>query len=60
MNDKIIQLLRDASNVFADLASEIEQEQRGVRNRLDALDSEVHKNKQTLKAVAETILKNLD
>ena len=49
MNDKITQLLRDAASVFENLASEIEQEQRGVRNRLDALDSEVHKNKQTLK-----------
>ena len=60
MNDKITQLLKDAANIFASLAYELEQEQRGVRNRLDTLDSEVHKNKSTLKDVAKTILDNLD
>ena len=60
MNDNVIQLLQDAANLFASLACEIEKDQRDVRNRLDALNSEVHKNKSTLKAVAKTILDNLD
>jgi hypothetical protein len=55
----ISDLLKDAANIFAQLATAYEEEQRSTRARLDHVEYKTAENREALKAAAEAILKNL-
>jgi hypothetical protein len=56
----ISDLLKEAANVFAQLATAYEEEQRSTRARLDHIEYKTAENREALKAAAEAILKNLN
>lgn len=60
MNSKISELLRNLSSLCSQLACEFENNQHEVEVRLSHHESEIYRNKDTLKAVAETILERLE
>ena len=60
MNSKIPYLLRSLSSLCSQLACEFENNNQAVEVRLCQHDTEIYRNKDTLKAVAETILERLE
>ena len=60
MNNEVGNLLKDAANIFAQLACAFEDEHERLTDRLAYLENKTEQNKSTLKAIAETILEKLD
>lgn len=60
MSSKISDLLRNISSLCSQLACEFENNRHEVDVRLNRHESEICRNKNTLKAVAETILERLE
>lgn len=58
--NEIAKLFQDAASIFSKLAYEFENENKQLKDRLCALDVDTAKNKEALRAVARTILENLD
>jgi hypothetical protein len=59
MNSEVIKLLRDTANNFAQLAEALEQEQKNTSKRIDYLEMTVHETKNTMRAAADLILRQL-
>lgn len=59
MSSKIPDLLRSLSSLCSQLACEFENNQHEINGRLDNQENEICRNKDTLKAIAETILERL-
>lgn len=55
----ISDLLKEAANVFAQLAVEHENYNKCIQNRLNELEAKTVENREALKAAAEAVLKNL-
>ena len=60
MENDVTKLLQDAANIFAQLASVVEGENKRLNDRIDHLENKAERNKETLKTIAQTILNNLD
>lgn len=56
---RTVDLLKDLAATFANLADELEKRDEVVDSRLDVIENELYKNKETLRAVATTILDNI-
>lgn len=53
------EILRDLSNTLIHLADEMDARDRMIEYRINMIESEIHKNKDALRAVANTILENI-
>ena len=59
MNAEIIQLLKNISLDMSSLALEFEKQQETINSKIDMLEYQTEQNRNTLKAVANTILNQL-
>jgi hypothetical protein len=55
----ISDLLKDAANLFAQLAAEYENNEKNIQNQLSNLEVRTAENREALRTAAEAILKNL-
>ena len=53
-------LLKDAANIFAQLAAAYEDDRKRTQDHLCHLENKTAENREALRAVAESILKNLN
>ncbi len=60
MNNDIVQLWKSISLDVGTLANKLEEQGEHIQMRFDALESEVQRNRTTLRNVAQTILQELD
>ena len=58
--NEISDILKSMASHFADLADKIEKRDAEQQCRINSLEVEVHKNKHTLRTVADVILKELE
>ena len=59
MNAEIIRLLKNISLDMSSLALEFEKQQENINSKIDMLEYQTEQNRNTLKAVANTILNQL-
>ena len=57
--NRTVELLRDLATTFASLADELDARDLEIDHRLNAIENDICKNKETLRAVATTILDNM-
>jgi hypothetical protein len=55
----ISDLLKDAANLFAQLAVEYENNNKNIQSQLSHLEVKTAENREALRTAAEAILKNL-
>ena len=55
----ISDLLKDAANIFAQLAAAYEDDRKRTQDHLAHLEKKTAENREALRAVAESILNNL-
>lgn len=60
MNTDIVDLLRNAAGIFAELANAYEEDRRITNSRLDSLENKTERNREALTAAAEMILSKLN
>jgi hypothetical protein len=60
LNTDIVDLLRNAAGIFAELANAYEEDRHITNSRLDYIESQTAKNREALKAAAEMILSTLN
>ena len=56
----ISDLLKNAANIFAQLAAEYENDRKHTQDRLAHIESKTAENREALRAAAEAILKNIN
>ena len=57
--NRTVELLRDLSATFANLADEIDARDREIDRRLNVIENDVCNNKEVLRAAATMILNNI-
>ena len=58
--NEISDILKSMASHFADLADKMEKRDASQQSRIDALETEINKSKQTLRTVANVILNELE